>query len=404
MTTILHVLDHSVPLFSGYSFRSRSIVRFQQAFGLRPVIVTSPKHGSETAGVEVIEGLPYHRTARTTTRVPLVRELQQMARLHARIVQVARGARPRILHAHSPVLNGLPALWAGRRLGVPVVYEARAFWEDAAVDHGTTRQGSARYRLSRALESWVFRKVDRAVVICQAMRQEIVERGVEPGRVTVVPNGVDVEWFKPQPRKEQVATALGLHGGTVFGFVGSFYHYEGLPFLLEAFPALRRQLPDARLLLVGAGEDEPLMRRTATGLEQSVVFAGQVPHDRVRDFYSLVDVFVCPRRRMRLTELVTPLKPLEAMAMGRPVLASDVGGLAELIEDDVTGLLFHAESAQSLVAQAARIGGDATLRRRLGAGARTHVERARSWRHIVSRYLDIYRELGADVPSTVTSR
>jgi PEP-CTERM/exosortase A-associated glycosyltransferase len=393
---VLHVLDHSVPLFSGYSFRSRSIVRFQQGLGLRPIVVTSCKHGSETAGIEVLEGISYHRTARTAPRAPIVRELQQMARLYARIVQVARAAQPRILHAHSPVLNGLPALWAGRRLRVPVVYEARAFWEDAAVDHGTTRQGSLRYRLSRGLESWLFRKVDRVVTICQGMGQDIIERGVDPARVAVVPNGVDVDWFKPQPPKEQVARDLGLEGGPVFGFVGSFYHYEGLPFLLEAFPALKRQLPEARLLLVGSGEDEAALRAAAKGLGSAVIFAGQVPHERVRDFYSVVDVFVCPRRRMRLTELVTPLKPLEAMAMGRPVLASDVGGLAELIEDDVTGLLFRAESAQSLVAQAARLGRDAALQRRLGAGARTHVERDRSWGRIVSRYLDVYRDLGAE--------
>ena len=135
----------------------------------------------------------------------------------------------------------------------------------------------------------------------------------------------------------------------------------------------------------------------AAGLGNRVVFAGQVPHDQVRDFYSLIDVFVCPRRRMRLTELVTPLKPLEAMAMGCPVLASDVGGLAELIRRDVTGLVFRAESRMSLVGEAARIGGDPELRRRLGAGARTHVERERSWKQIVSRYLNVYGELRADV-------
>jgi glycogen(starch) synthase len=401
--TILHILDHSVPVFSGYSFRSRSIVRFQQALGLRPIVLTSSKQGSERDGVEAIEGLAYHRTARTTARVPVLRELHHMARLHARIVAVARAERPDILHAHSPVLNGLPALWAGRRLGLPVVYEARAFWEDAAVDHGTTREGSARYRLSRALESWVFRRADRVVTICAGMGREIIERGVPSERVAVVPNGVDVEWFKPQPPKEQLARALGLNGGPVFGFVGSFYRYEGLRFLVAAFPALQQAVPGARLLLVGAGEDERALRAMAAGLGNAVIFAGQVPHEQVRDLYSLIDVFVYPRRRMRLTELVTPLKPLEAMAMGRPVLASDVGGLAELVERDVTGLTFHAESAESLVAEASRIGADPELRRRLGAGARAQVERERSWSQIVARYLGVYRELRADIIEPVTA-
>jgi hypothetical protein len=148
---ILHILDHSVPVFSGYSFRSRSIVQFQQELGLRPVILTSSKHGNEWDGVEVLEGLSYYRTARTTIRLPLAQELRQMTKLYARILAVARAEQPHILHAHSPVLNGLPALLAGRRLGLPVVYEARAYWEDAAVDHGTTREGSPRYQVSRAL-------------------------------------------------------------------------------------------------------------------------------------------------------------------------------------------------------------------------------------------------------------
>ncbi len=394
--TILHILDHSVPLFSGYSFRSRSIVRFQSQLGLRPVVLTSPKHGSQREEVQTIDGLPYYRTGPTGGRLPFVRELRLMLKMSARIAAVVRAEQARVLHAHSPLLNGLPALWAGRRLGLPVVYEARAFWEDAAVDHGTTREGSLRYRLSRSLESWLFRNVDRVVTICEGMRREIIQRGVAPERVAVIPNGVDLEWFGPRSRNEHVAHALGLDGGLVFGFIGSFYRYEGLRFLLRAFPAVRQALPRARLLLVGTGEEEGVLRAIAAGLGDTVIFAGQVPHDRVREFYSVIDVFVCPRRRMRLTELVTPLKPLEAMAMGRPLLASDVGGLAELIQHDVTGLLFHAESRASLVAEAVRIGKDSGLRSSLGERARRHVERERSWKQIVSGYLTLYEGLGGE--------
>ncbi len=397
--TILHILDHSVPLFSGYSFRSRSIVQFQKRLGMRPVVLTSPKHESDRDEVETIDGFLYYRTGRTLRRLPFVHELRLMTKMSARIAAVAQAEQARILHAHSPLLNGLPTLWAGRRLGLPVVYEARAFWEDAAVDHGTVREGSLPYRLTRALESWLFRKVDRVVTICEGMRQEIIQRGVNAERVALIPNGVDVEWFEPRSRSERLVQALGLNGDLVFGFIGSFYRYEGLCFLLGAFPALRQALPHAKLLLVGTGEEEAALRVMAAGLGDKVVFAGQVPHDQVREFYSVIDIFVCPRRRMRLTELVTPLKPLEAMAMGRPVLASDVGGLAELIQHDVTGLMFRAESPSSLVAEAVRIGSDSGLRSCLGERARTYVERERSWKHIVSRYLNIYRDLRSDVPN-----
>jgi PEP-CTERM/exosortase A-associated glycosyltransferase len=388
--TVLHLLDHSAPIHSGYSFRSRSIVIQQRQLGLRPVILTSPKQGSSQDGAETIEEIPHYRTARTGNGTVFLREIRQMTRMAARIIEIARIEGVSVLHAHSPLLNGLPALWAGRVLGLPVVYEARAFWEDAAVDHGTFREGSLRYRVSRSLETFLFRKADAVVTICKGMREEVIRRGVDRDRVTVVGNGVDVNWFAPRPRNAELASGLGLGDGPVFGFVGSFYHYEGLRFLLDAFPEVLRILPQARLLFVGGGREESAMRNAARGLGQTVIFAGQVPHSEIRDYYSVIDIFLCPRRRMRLTELVTPLKPLEAMAMARPVLASDVGGLTELVEHEVTGLLFPAESREGLVQQAARMGSDPDLRRRLGKCAQRHVAGQRTWSGTVSRYPQVY--------------
>ena len=388
---VLHVLDHSLPAMSGYSTRSRNIVVFQREAGLRPVVVTSPKHPVPGPERELLEGIPHYRTRPgRVVNVPYLRELSLMAALARRIRQVARSEGARILHAHSPVLNGLPALWVGRRLGLPVVYEARAFWEDAAVDHRTTREGSIRYRLTRALETFLFRHADGVVVIADAMRDEVVRRGVPSERITVVPNGVDADEFTPGPRNEALALRLGLNGAPVLGFIGSFYHYEGLRMLVEAVPALRQRLPGARVLLVGGGEEEAELRALAAGTGDAVVFAGRVPYAEVKDYYSLIDIFVCPRRRMRLTDLVTPLKPLEAMAMGCPVLASDVGGQAELIRHDVTGLLFPADSHESLVAGAARLGTDPDTRARLGRQARRFVIEERGWKQVVGRYLPLY--------------
>src|SRR5712691_69792 len=190
------------------------------------------------------------------------------------------------------------------------------------------------------------------------MRRELIARGVAAGRLSVIPNGVDSTRFRPMPRQVELARRLGLADGPVLGFIGSFYHYEGLRFLLEAMPALRKQIPGCQLMLVGAGEDEAALRARAAEIGEGVVLAGQVPHHQILDFYSLIDVFVCPRRRMRLTELVTPHKPLEAMAMGCPVVASDVGGLLELIQHEVTGLIFKAESQEALVGQVRRLGCD----------------------------------------------
>lgn len=388
---VLHVLDHSLPAMSGYSTRSRNILVFQREAGLHPVVVTSPKHPVPGPEREMLEGIAHYRTRPGRgANVPYLRELSLMTALVRRIREVARAEGAQVLHAHSPLLNGLPALWAGRRLGLPVVYEARAFWEDAAVDHGTTREGSFRYRLSRRIETWLFRHADRVVVIADAMRDEIVRRGVPPERITVVPNGVDAAEFTPVPRNEVLARKLGLNGAPVLGFIGSFYHYEGLRLLVEAVPALRQRLPGARVLLVGGGEEDAELRALAAATGDAVIFAGRVPYSEVKDYYSLIDIFVCPRRRMRLTDLVTPLKPLEAMAMGCPVLASDVGGQAELIQHDVTGLLFPADSRESLVAGAARLGADPVTRARLSLEARRFVIAERGWKQVVGRYLPLY--------------
>jgi PEP-CTERM/exosortase A-associated glycosyltransferase len=389
-TRVLHILDHSLPIGSGYSYRSHSIVALQKRMGLEPVVLTSPKQGTESDSREIVDGIPHYRTGRTGGRLPFARELRLMVRLASRIMRVARAEGSELIHAHSPSLNGLPALWAGRRLGLPVIYEIRTLWEDAAVNNGSFAEGSLRYRVSRALETLVLRRAHRVVAICEGLRSEVVSRGVPSSRVAVVPNGVEAEWLEPRPRATDLADRLGLGGGPVFGYIGSFSRYEGLPFLIEAIPELLVRFPGARLLLVGGGRDDEAVRAAAKPLGSVVLLPGRVPQERVRDFYSLLDVFVLPRRRIRLTELVTPLKPLEAMAVGIPVLASDIGGHAELVSDGETGLLFKAESAESLVEQASRLAREPDLRAQLSTAGRRWVETERTWERIVARYLPIY--------------
>jgi PEP-CTERM/exosortase A-associated glycosyltransferase len=369
--------------------RSWSIITFQRRLGLRPVVVTSPKHGMGGKGVEVRDGIEHYRT-RAVAGPPFVRELALMCRLAGQLTRVCRLEPVDLIHAHSPVLTGLPALWVGRRLGVPVVYESRAFWEDAAVDSGSYGKGSLRYRIVRALETFLFRRVDAAVTICEAMRRDLLGRGVPAARLHVVPNGVDVEWFRPSPYPSAERERLGLNEGLVFGFIGSFNRYEGLRFLLDTAPDLARRIPGARVLLVGSGPEEAALRAESRRLSGMVLMPGRVAHERVRGVYEALDVFVCPRLSSRLTELVTPLKPLEAMAMERPVLASDVGGLAELVQPGVTGLLFRSGSREDFLDQAVRAGHDHALRRRLGIAARAHLVEERSWASIVARYPGIY--------------
>ena len=396
---ILHVLDHSVPLHSGYTFRTLSILREQRKLGWDTFHLTGPKQTGCQEAEETVDGWHFYRTlprAAAGSPVPGLGELRLMRDLERRLHEVAVRVRPDLLHAHSPVLDALPALRVGARLGIPVVYEVRAFWEDAAVDHGTTTEGSLRYRLTRALETRALRRAGHVFTICEGLRQDIVGRGIAAEKVTVIPNAVDIEAFETGAAPDAALRArLGLDGCAVIGFIGSFYAYEGLDLLLDALPRLAARVPGVRLLLVGGGPQDEALRLQAErlGLADRIVFTGRVPHGEVQRYYDLIDVLAYPRRSMRLTELVTPLKPLEAMAQGRLVVASDVGGHRELIRDGETGRLFRAGSAESLADALHAMLGDEARGAAMRRAARHYVEQERNWAHSVARYRDAYRTL-----------
>jgi PEP-CTERM/exosortase A-associated glycosyltransferase len=334
--------------------------------------------------------------APAVTRLPGVGEWALMRQLEHRLNEVAEQARPQLLHAHSPVLNALPALRVGRRLGIPVVYEVRAFWEDAAVDHGSTTEGSIRYRLTRAMETWALRRVDHVFTICEGLREDIVARGIPAEKVTVIPNAVDIASFEPGGTPDAGLKAqLGLQNASVVGFIGSFYAYEGLDLLLDAFPAMLARRPDVRILLVGGGPQDAALKAQAArlGIADKVVFTGRVPHEQVQRYYDLVDVLAYPRHSMRLTELVTPLKPLEAMAQGRLLVASDVGGHKELIRHQETGLLFQAGNAEALAGAVVDLLARVDQWPALRSAGRRFVERERNWAASVARYQAPYEKL-----------
>lgn len=393
---ILHVLDHSIPLHSGYTFRSAAILREQRALGWDTYHLTGPRQIKCTVAEEDVDGLHFFRTAPPTglmSKLPALNQLADMLALERRLDEVLDQVWPDIVHAHSPVLNAIPALRAAHRRGIPVVYEVRAFWEDAAVDHGSTREGSPRYRLTRSLETYAFKQVDAITTICEGLRADIVARGIPSDKVTVIPNAVDIEKFSVGGAPDEaLKVQLGLSGARVLGFIGSFYAYEGLDLLLSALPRLLDQAPDVRVLLVGGGPQEETLKQQAQqlGIADQVVFSGRVPHSEVNRYYDLVDVLVYPRHSMRLTELVTPLKPLEAMAQGRLFVASDVGGHKELIRDGETGVLFKAEDAQSLADKVLGLLHSTEQWPALKQAGRRFVEAERNWKVSVARYQQVY--------------
>lgn len=402
---ILHILDHSIPLHSGYTFRTLSILKEQRALGWETFHLTGAKQENCNLFQEDVDGWHFYRTPpgrSLMSKLPVLNQVDVVNSLTHRLSEVAKLVKPDILHAHSPVLNALPALHVGRRMGIPVIYEVRAFWEDAAVDHGTSSEWGIRYRLTRELESHALRRADAITTICEGLRSDILGRGIAPEKVTVIPNAVNIENFSVGEVPDmQLARDLGLEGKLLLGFIGSFYAYEGLSVLLQALPEMLSKNPDIRILLVGGGPQAKELKVLAgqLGIEDKVIFTGRVPHAQVQRYYNLIDVLIYPRLKMRLTDLVTPLKPLEAMAQGRLVVASDVGGHLELIQDEKNGILFKAGAADALAAKVLNLLSRPDLWPALRTAARNFVETQRNWPGSVARYKDVYGPLvRRDVP------
>jgi PEP-CTERM/exosortase A-associated glycosyltransferase len=371
----------------------------QHALGLETCHVTSPKHGNEQACTDDVDGLRFYRSDPASglmSKLPGVNQLAIIGPMKRRILQAIEAEKPDVVHAHSPALNGIAAFQAAKQAGLPFVYEIRAFWEDAAVDHGTCKEDDLRYRTTRAMESWVVKKADAVTTICEGLKQDLLKRGVASDKITIIPNAVNVEQFSLiQNRDPQLEEEFSLQGKTVLGFLGSFYAYEGLDMIVKALPEILQHVPNAMLLLVGGGPQEQNIKSLIEdmGLQEYVIMPGRVPHQEVTRYYSLVDLLVYPRKPMRLTELVTPLKPLEAMAQGKLVLASDVGGHKELISDGQNGWLFDSGSVTDLAAKTVQVLSLKTEWPVVISNGRVFVEEVRNWRNSVLNYLPLYESL-----------
>ncbi|MCC7486319.1 MAG: glycosyltransferase, exosortase A system-associated [Burkholderiales bacterium] len=404
---VVHILDHSIPRQTAYAARTLATLKGQRALGWETFHLTGPRQGPGAAREEEVNGWLFHRTPSPggiLEGIPGVGEIELMGEIAWRIEQVARRVHPHVLHAHSPALNVLPALWVARRLGIPVAYEMRAPWEDVAVKRRSAREGGLRYRALRALETWALKRVDAVATVCEALRAEIVARGVAPGKVTVVPHAVDAGEFPaeraPDPALRQ---RLGLADAElVLGFVGCFHERDGVADLLRA----SRRLVDAgekvRVLLVGSGAHEGESRRLAAelGLGDRTVFAGDPPPGELDRYYDLIDIFVYPRLAMRLFEVVTPFRPLEAMAHGGLVIASDLGGHRDLIRPGDTGELFAGGDPDALARAVMTLRRDTAGWPARRAAARRYVQAEHSATAVARRYGEMYARLtGAPRPA-----
>lgn len=311
------------------------------------------------------------------------------------LLPLAQRERPAILHGASNHWNGLAAVKAGNQLGIPSVYEVRGLWEVTRASRDPEWGAGDQYRYIARMEADTARGADRVIAITGALRDELVARGVDAEKITLVPNGVDTERFTPLPRDEELAEQLGVIGKTVIGYVGSVVDYEGLGLLIDAARALHAHREDFHVLIIGDGAALEDLQAQAADLSDVVTFLGRIPHEDVERHYSIIDITPFPRRPLPVCEMVSPLKPFEAMAMGKAVVASDVAALAEIVDDGRTGLLHAKGDAQALAARIEQLLDDSALRERLGAQAREWVVAERDWRSLARMVADIYEEIAA---------
>lgn len=392
---VIHVMDHSLPGGDGYSIRAKYLLEAQAAAGNEVTVLTSPSQGTDAVDA-TIAGVTYRRSFYSTAEAALVRRgakhLVFGQAIQRALLGLLDAGRADILHAHTPFTVARPVLKVARERGIPFVYEKRNLWEESAKARGKTSGRWPFYEIARAMDRSVTRRADAICVITQALKQRTCDSGVEPERVFVVGNGVDTDAFHPVPPDGQLRESCLRGGSFVFGFIGSFFRFEGLPFLVEAFADLRARYPGARLVLVGDGEDRAEVERRVAelGLNEVVWQVGRVPHAQVEGFYSAMDALVYPRLKSDLTDLISPLKPLEALAMGRCAIGSDVGGIRELIGHEDTGLLFRAGDRASLVEQMSRLASHEFDVQAMGRRARDRMVAGRQWRQMAAAYDNAY--------------
>jgi len=440
---VLHVLANGPPDVNGYAVRTQGLLKAYSETGeVEPVGLTSPWYPQRESMAEPIEvdGITYHRclhparmksakgtgmkwsAARGRDRIagsegfaakPLWRRALHFAlkplrpgwswieerilfkHFTARIIEVAKAENAEIIHAHVPYRVGMPAMKAARKLGLPFVYEMRGMWEESAVAGGRWRAGGLAHRRFRRMETKVLRNADAIICISETLRKEAMSRGVPSERITIVPNAVNP--------KGQVAESSELFSGmknklgnsSIVGYIGSLRELEGVDLTADAVAMLRNQGVDAKLFVLSSesGQSELIAHCERLGIGEHAHVVGPVPHEQVAPFYELIDVFVVSRPDTRVTRLVTPLKPFEAMRSGRALVMSDLPALSEIIEDGKTGRLYPAGDAQALATTIRELLENESMRAELGTAAANWVSAERTWSKVVEGATQVYEEL-----------
>lgn len=390
---------------NGYATRSHGLLRALKDLGANVAPYSRAGFPRDMAGFkeidvpdeDIIDGVAYRRVI-GGNRVDDA-ELDYLLHSADAYEKIIRQEQASVVHAASNYTTGSPALFAARRARVPFIYEVRGFWELTRATRVENFEQNPQFALMEKLEMSVAREADRVITLTSGMRDHLIAKGIGQERISVVPNAVDVAQFHALPHDRALAERLRLPDGvTIIGYVGSIVGYEGLDDLVDAAANLRDVGKDFRLLLVGDGAAMPALRDLVRNrdLGDLVIMPGRVPHDEVTAYYSLIDICPFPRKPLPLCEMVSPLKPFEAMAMGKAVLVSSVLALTDIVKHEFNGLVFHKGDVADLTRSLCRLIDDPELRQRLAKAGRAWVETERTWANSAAMMARIYQELATE--------
>nr|WP_231704373.1 glycosyltransferase family 4 protein [Arthrobacter caoxuetaonis] len=405
---VLYTLHNALPYNSaGYATRTHGLLSQLNKSGYEVQGVTRLGYPYDMPNKEdmgpipsehLVDGVSYAHLSTTPgveRKNPLFDYVQRYA---AALQEFAMDARPAVLHAASNHWNGLATVTAANRLGIPSIYEVRGLWEVTRGSRNPEWVGGGMYRMIARMEADAAQGATRVLTITEALKGELIRRGVDEDKISVVPNGVDTARFQPVDKDMSLVRELGLLGKTVIGYIGSILDYEGLELLLLAARSMKSTRDDFHVLIVGDGAELERFKTMSGELDihDVVTFTGRVPHEDVEKYYSVVDIAPFPRLPLAVCEMVSPLKPFEAMAMGKVVVASNVAALAEIVQDGKTGLLHKKGSFEDLQTALVRLLDDPELRNELATCAMEWVRAERDWNHLASSVTEIYDQLTAN--------
>ncbi len=395
---LLFAVHNSLPYDqAGYAIRTEHIATLLKGEGFPLLVATRPgypwdlqKHRvlAHREMSDLLNGIDYIRLKDKEKTFKKGADAEYINVYADALIKVAKQNNSTIIHAHSNYLNGLAAIQAANALKIPSVYEIRGLWHKTRTTLDADYRHAGMFAYESIMKKAAIEAADAVVTISEPLKDLIVSWGADAAKIYVVPNAVDTALFSPRSPSARLVEKYKLEGKTVIGFIGSLTGYEGLKELVSVADALIEEGSDIALMIVGDGREKADLEGLAKS--ENIIFAGRVPFEEVEEYYTLFDICPFPRNDFEICRYVPPLKILEAMAMKKAVIVSDVAPLLDIVEDGANGLVCKADDTVSLKHSIVQLYEDVALRKTLGESAREWVEQNRSWQDIGEKYITLY--------------